>query len=125
MTPHAPTMRREELHTILQNHVGRARAMHASELTQALFGLNTATLQRRLREAIQELRLQGVPICGRPKEGYFLAENEAELVETCEYLHEHASATLKQIAAMRGVSLADLRGQLRLPITPAANGMHQ
>jgi len=116
MTPHAPTMRRDELLAILNNHKGRARAAHASEIAYALFGNSTPTLMRRLRESIQELRLEGQPICGRPKEGYFLAITEAELEETCQYLHDHAAATLAQIAAMRGVAIPDLRGQLRLPI---------
>jgi hypothetical protein len=44
-----------------------------------------------------------------------LAATEEELNRTCLYLHDRAMTSLRQVAAMKRVSLPDLRGQLRLP----------
>lgn len=71
--------------------------------------------ERLLRAHVNTLRNEGHHICAHPARGYFIAETAEELTNTCEYLYDRAMTSLQQIAAMRRVSLPDLRGQLKLP----------
>jgi hypothetical protein len=45
-----------------------------------------------------------------------LASTSAELDSTCEFLFGRSMTSLRQVSAMRRVTLPDLRGQLGLPI---------
>jgi hypothetical protein len=101
----------------LANHIGEANGIHARALAQALVGSNPGpAAERRLRQVIAELRMDGQQICGTPEAGYFLATHAAELDKTCAFLYDRAMASLQQVARMKRVSLPDLRGQLQLPI---------
>lgn len=100
----------------LSRHIGKANGATAEQLVRELRlrgadDLNT----RRLRHIIEELRCQGQHICAHPRDGYYMAATAEELLETCQFLHARAMTSLVQIARMRGVSVPDLRGQLRLP----------
>ncbi len=99
----------------LQKHIGAQNGISCNGLSVAVAGLyaNAAT-ERQLRKTIEDLRRQGHHICGTPKTGYFIAQNEAELLATCGFLHDRAMTTLTQVAAMRRVALPDIAGQLRL-----------
>lgn len=101
---------------VLSRHIGVGNGIHASELVGRITGLyEDATLQRQLRTVIEELRREGNHVCGTPRTGYYLAANADELDRTCSFLYVRALTTLSQIAAMKRVSLPDLRGQLHLP----------
>ncbi|WP_354409112.1 hypothetical protein [Variovorax atrisoli] len=101
----------------LQHHIGKANGIHVRELVQRITGqvANPDMFQRQVRDIVVELRKQGLHICATPAAGYFMAESAEELIETCVFLYDRAMTTLVQISAMQGVSLPDLRGQLRLP----------
>ena len=99
----------------LERHVGAAQGCTGAHLVLEICGLYaTRSDERSLRTVIEELRRDGQHVCGTPANGYFMAANEDELLRTCEFLHARAMTTLTQVAAMRRVSLPDLRGQLRL-----------
>ena len=111
-----PLLTRDALLRALERHVGADRGCTGARLVLEICGLySTRAHERALRALIAELRLQGHHICGTPADGYYIAATEAELLRTCEWLHARAMTTLAQVAAMRRVSLPDLRGQLRLP----------
>ncbi|MCK5772020.1 hypothetical protein [Algiphilus sp.] len=99
----------------LRRHVGSEQGASAAALVTEIRGTTTPGHERQLRHRIEELRRAGQHICGHPSSGYFMAADESELVRTCAYLTDRAMTTLIQVAAMRRVSLPDLRGQLRLP----------
>ena len=101
----------------LSEHIGKEKGLKAKELVADItWEGSTAGGERKLRQVIEELRLEGQHICGTPKDGYFIAKVDAELNETCEFLHSRAMKTLTQIAKMKKVSVPDLRGQLGLPL---------
>lgn len=106
---------REAVLTAMENHVGADSGASGAALVLEICGLYaTKAHERALRKVIEELRREGHHLCGTPAEGYYMAVNDDELLRTCEFLHDRAMTTLAQIAAMRRVSLPDLRGQLRL-----------
>lgn len=101
----------------LTRHVGEARGASIRELTAEVVGrmFVDEAAERAVRHRIEELRYEGHHICGHPKTGYFMADSEEELNRTCDFLYARSIGTLRKIAAMKRVSLPDLRGQLRLP----------
>lgn len=109
-------IKRDALLFALTFHVGAENGIHAKDLARGLAGPDAGPGdERQLRQVIEQLRREGYAICGTPKTGYHMAENDAELNRTCEYLYSRAMCTLTQVAAMKRVSLPDLRGQLKLP----------
>lgn len=106
---------REAVLSAMERHVGAHRGITGACLVLEICGLYaTRAHERQLRKVIEELRREGHHLCGTPAEGYYIAASEDELLRTCEFLHDRAMTTLAQVAAMRRVSLPDLRGQLRL-----------
>lgn len=108
----------------LSRHIGAKNGAHAVTLAAEAVGeigeeilteLEGSYYMRQLREIVVQLRLDGHHICATPEDGYFMAATPEELDRTCLFLHERAMTTLKQIAAMKRVSLPDLKGQLHLP----------
>lgn len=100
----------------LVQHRGADQGVSCRALVLEIAGLYvTPGDERRLRTMIEQLRRDGHAICGTPETGYFHAASAAELDRTCEFLFSRAMTSIAQIAAMRRVSLPDLRGQLRLP----------
>lgn len=100
----------------LRDHIGQDNGISAHSLVLKISGLYARPADERcLRRVIEELRRDGHHICGHPSTGYFVAETDAELERTVQFLHDRAMTSLTQAAAMRRVSLPDLRGQLRLP----------
>ena len=106
---------RDDVLWALRRHIGSENGASAKALVGEIRGMTTPGDERALRHQIEELRRDGHHICGHPSTGYFIARDEAELVRTCGYLYARAMTSLQQVAAMRRVSLPDLRGQLRLP----------
>ncbi len=99
----------------LSRHIGAANGIRGDRLVVEILGEHDAVAERNLREIVMHLRLDGHHVCATPGDGYFLAETAEELDQTCLFLHDRAMTTLKQIAAMKRISLPDLRGQLHLP----------
>jgi hypothetical protein len=97
-------------------HIGALHGISARDLVAAITGSPEPDPagERELREAVVALRLEGCHVCGFPATGYFMAANDKELDSQCLWLFDRAMTSLKQIAAMKRVSLPDLRGQLRL-----------
>lgn len=94
----------------LSSHVGAGNGITAADLAARL-GL----LPRMVRQLVSELRLNGHAVCGTPKTGYYIAETEAELEHTCQFLRSRALHSLALEAALRKTPLPDLIGQLHLP----------
>jgi hypothetical protein len=101
----------------LQHHRGRAQGLHISALVQRITGQSHRAehLERVVRKAVTELRLQGQPICAHPSSGYFLAETAEELEQTCNFLHARAMSSLKAESQLRNISVTDLINRFTLP----------
>ena len=101
----------------LAHHIGAANGVRVDLLVCEITGnpVHDAVAERQLRNVVVQLRLEGHHVCAHPARGYFLAANAEELDATCTFLYERAMTTLTQIAAMKRISLPDLRGQLHLP----------
>ncbi len=108
---HRPT--KSDLQVLLERHIGRSRGVTAAYLA-GLLNLPLASGMRTVRELITELRQDGVAVCGHPASGYFIAQTQAELEETCRFLRSRAMHSLVLESKLRGLPLADLVGQLRL-----------
>jgi len=108
-----------ELLDVLSRHIGATRGVHidalVAEIWPVLAGADHPAAARKVRELIVALRLEGHHICAHPSTGYYVAETAEELDRTCLFLYDRAMSSLEQIAAMKRISLPDLRGQLRLP----------
>ena len=90
----------------LAAHAGAASGIHARELARKLAGPEAgAVAERRLRQVITELRLEGQHVCATPEAGYYLALDADELNRTCSFLYDRAMASLAQVACMKRVSL--------------------
>lgn len=101
----------------LSHHIGKEHGIHVRDLVQRITGQLVASepLERRVRQIVVELRMDGHHVCAHPAQGYFMAATAEELDETCVFLHDRAMTSLTQISRMKQVSLPDLRGQLHLP----------
>lgn len=100
----------------LARHIGAANGVTADQLAYEILHQQPHEAElRALREAVVYLRLEGHHVCAHPSAGYYVAESAEELDDTCAFLYERAMTSLKQVAAMKRVSLPDLRGQLKLP----------
>lgn len=110
-----PQITRESVLEALQDHIGTARGVTAVQLVMEIRGRFDSERQTRaLRKIIEQLRREGFHVCGHPSNGYYMAASDAELIATCNFLYDRAMTTLSQVAAMRRVSLPDLKGQLRI-----------
>ena len=101
---------KHHLLTLLQGHVGADKGIGAKAIAAQL-GCN----KRQVRDLVTALRLDGSAICGHPSTGYFVAETPQEIERTCRFLRDRAMTSLVLEARLRGLPLADLLGQLRLP----------
>jgi len=107
---------RDSLLAALSHHIGKRHGVTAAALCREILHAEpTPADERHLRDLVVELRRAGNHVCAHPSNGYFLAETPEELDETCGFLHDRAMCSLEQIAAMKRVSVPDLRGQLKLP----------
>lgn len=97
--------------------IGQENAQPMVLLVKRMTGEDaTEGVKRHVRELIHDLRLEGHHICAHPAHGgYFIAQSADELNETCKFLTDRALTTLRQVAAMKRVSLPDLYGQMNLP----------
>lgn len=101
---------------VLSRHIGAEVGIHIGALVEAITAAPTTPADERIvRRVVEKLRREGHHICATPRHGYFIARQPDELDQTCKFLYDRAMASLSQVAAMKRVSLPDLRGQLRLP----------
>lgn len=110
---------KEQVLDLLESkHVGAGNGANANQIVWELTGgrLANDARKRHLRECIEQLRMAGERVCGHPSNGYFMAETEDELNESCTFLYLRAMASLRKIAMMKRVGIPDLRGQLQLPV---------
>ncbi len=94
---------------LLSLHIGEAAGITAEQITLA-----TCIPKRRVRAMVSELRLEGVAVCGHPRDGYYIAANAAEIEHTCEFLRARALHSLTLESRLRKIPLPDLLGQLHL-----------
>ncbi len=100
----------------LSRHIGKARGISCADLVREItWRQPDAAAMRRVRKIIEELRKEGQHVCGHPSSGYFIAENEDELNETCKFLADRALTSLTQAARMKKLAIPDIHGQLKLP----------
>lgn len=94
----------------LQLHNGREQGIHIRDLVARILNsvLGGEAAERKVRDFIQELRLEKYPICAHPESGYFMAANAKELNETCAFLLARADTTVAQVAAMKNREAPDL-----------------
>ena len=100
---------KDQLLALLSRHIGEKNGITAEQITLAL-----CTPKRHVRTLVSELRLEGVAVCGHPRDGYFIAGNPYELERTCAFLRSRAMHSLVLESKLRHVPLPDLLGQLRL-----------
>ena len=98
----------------LQLHNGRDEGIHVRDLVGRILNsvLTSEAAERKVRELIQELRLEKYPVCGHPASGYYMAATKRELDETCAFLLARADTTVAQVAAMKNREAPDLYGAL-------------
>jgi biotin operon repressor len=70
--------------------------------------------ERHVRTLVTQLREDGIAVCGKPREGYYIACNAREVEDTCKFLRGRAMQSLHLEACLRRVPLPELIGQLRL-----------
>lgn len=113
---------------VLSRHVGRSKGITIVNLVRDVLALNDANThanreprgsaenyQRAVRHRVTELRTEGHHVCAHPTSGYYMAADADELNECCKFLTDRAMCGLRQVAAMKRVSVPDLYGQLNLP----------
>jgi biotin operon repressor len=96
---------------VLQWHVGKHYGITCEKLAE-----RTHLTERQVRQAVTDLREDGVGVCATPETGYFLPNNDAELDEYClKFLRERALTSLTLCSKLSKTALPDLIGQLKLP----------
>lgn len=101
---------KNELLALLSRHIGEAAGITAEQITLAI-----GVPKRRVRTMVSELRLDGVAVCGHPRDGYYIAASAEEIEKTCKFLRARSLHSLLLESRLRGVPLEDLVGQMRLP----------
>ena len=106
---------KDRLLQVLSHHIGADNGAGVAALARAVRGYTAGPAdERKIRQAIEELRAEGHHICAHPSTGYYIAETDDELDRTCTFLYRRAMTSLRQVAAMKRVSLPDLAGQLNI-----------
>lgn len=102
----------------IAHHIGATNGVTCHNLVTEITGLSHGIEghKRQVRSYIVELRNEGLPICGKPETGYFMAATPEELENTARFLFNRAMTGLKQVAAMKRKTLPDLAGQLEIKL---------
>lgn len=92
----------------------RSKAMSGPALARAVSGVvGRIQAVRRVGEAVENLRAQGLPICSTSAEGYWTAQTAEEVEASVRESRRRALASLRQFRLMRRAWL-ELSGQARL-----------
>lgn len=97
----------------LADHIGRDRGVSARDLVVEIAGEWSARLERDLRHAIEQLRIDGYAVCADPSAGYHVAADDAELQASIRFLRRRALTSLRQVRQMKRAT-PGLSGQRRL-----------
>jgi len=102
--------------TELSHHIGQAEGIHVRDLVARITGqrVESEQLERRVRQIVTELRMDGVHVCGHPSAGYYMAATPEELEHTLQFLRSRAMSSLALESRMRRISMPELIGQLTL-----------
>lgn len=94
----------------LQRHNGRENGIHIRDLVGRITNsvLTDEAAERKVRKLIEELRRDKYPICAYPDSGYYMAENQRELDQTCAFLLARVDTTVAQVAAMKNKEAPDI-----------------
>lgn len=97
----------DQLLSALNQHKGQAKGIHVRELAMSLHGELTVTgaQERSVRKLVTELRLEGHPVCAHPTYGYFLADCQADLNHTINFLHARAMSSLVAVSRLKKISI--------------------
>jgi hypothetical protein len=102
--------------TELSHHIGQANGIHVRDLVARITGqlVTSEPQERKVRQIITDLRMDGAHICGHPSSGYYMAETPEELEHTLQFLRSRAISSLTLESRMRRISMPELLGQLNL-----------
>lgn len=97
---------------------GAANAIPREMLMELFDGVS----ERRVRRTIKHLVIRhGVPIASGAS-GYYTPATPEEVEKACRYYHSYGLACLTAEARLRGCSLPDLVGQMRLELPAEIEG---
>jgi hypothetical protein len=97
----------DQLLATLGHHKGQAKGIHVRELAMQVYGELTVSgaQERAVRKLVTDLRLEGHPVCAHPTHGYFLAECQADLDHTINFLHARAMSSLVAVSRLKKISV--------------------
>ena len=109
----------ESVLAALQMQVGRESALKASDLVEQITNLRTSPgAERRLRQIVKRLRLDGYPVCAHSDCGYYWARTPEDLKKACDFLRGKAMSSLQQITKLNRLALPPLVGQIEIVPAP-------
>lgn len=97
----------DQLLSSLSHHKGQAKGIHVRELAMQVYGELTVTgaQERAVRKLVNDLRMEGHPVCAHPAHGYFIAECQADLDHTINFLHARAMSSLLAVSRLKRISI--------------------
>ncbi len=98
------------------NHKGKANGITVERLC-----IRVGVSARDIRQAVTDLRDDGVAVAALPSSGYYLAQTPEEIEECCQYLRKRSLHGLRLESRLRKIALPELLGQLSLEMTEPAN----
>ncbi len=78
---------------------------------------------RDIRQAVSDLRDDGVAIAALPSTGYYLAQTAEEIEECCQYLRKRSLHGLRLESRLRKMALPELLGQISLDLAEPATSV--
>lgn len=102
----------DQLLATLGHHKGQAKGIHVRQLAMQVYGelAVTGAQERAVRKLVNDLRMDGQPICAHPAHVYFIAETHAELQHTCAFLRARAMSSLAAYSRLKKISATQLLG---------------
>ena len=96
-----------QLLATLAHHKGQTKGIHVRELAMQVYGELTVTgaQERAVRKLVNDLRMDGQPICAHPAHGYFIADCQADLDHTINFLHARAMSSLVAVSRLKRISI--------------------
>ena len=97
----------DQLLSALSHHKGQSKGIHVRELAMQVYGELTVTgaQERAVRKLVNDLRMDGQPICAHPAHGYFIADCQADLDHTINFLHARAMSSLLAVSRLKRISV--------------------
>lgn len=104
----------DQLLVTLAHHKGQAKGIHVRELAMQVYGELTVTgaQERAVRKLVNDLRMDGQPICAHPAHGYFMAESRAELDHTINFLHARAMSSLVAVSRLKKIPVQTVLAEI-------------